>query len=404
MADRRFEKVLWLTRWPPHKPLRGGAIDYSRHLVRALSDLIHVEVLAFRRASVDPIDAASLTWRLVPSSPPRSARSVLSTLPNVAFRHAADRSAKDYVDQILDSARTADAIVVDFIAMFWIMPHLQPLRERLPVVVLNHNHEAALRRLMAAKSGTPHLAALLALDAWKAGRLETSANRSADGFVALTEADRGAIAGLAGTPGVVVMPGYTGPVVEERRIGLDARRVCILGGHAAPHKKMVLRKVLDAIEAADLPPNLVIDVVGDGEATPHARNPRFNFMGYVDDIDAYFQTVSLGILPDVIGGGFKLRALDHVFRRVPMLAARTALDGMGLRPGLDYFEADGLPALAAAIPAILADLPALNATQESAFANYAGRFEWAARARDLHAFLRDLPRSAASPRSGSLAA
>ena len=104
---------LWLTRFAPFAPLKGGAFDYSRDLILSLSQRGNVEVLAFESEAVVPPEADSVQWETLPHSDPSQLNSLLSLLPNVAFRNV-DRA---YLDRVIERAANVDAIFVDFIAI-----------------------------------------------------------------------------------------------------------------------------------------------------------------------------------------------------------------------------------------------------------------------------------------------
>lgn len=392
--------ILWLTRWAPYPPLHGGDMIYSRDLLESLAHAAPVEALAFAREGVTPPSRDGLNWTFINSAPPHRALSLLSTLPNVAFRHAEPA----YLEAALARARQARAVVVDFLGLFDVGLKLIARRDagmgrsRPPVILLQHNHEYAVRSQMTAGERAPGLKAALALDTLKARRLEYAALRACDGVIACTPADAEAFARIApGTPSVVAMPPYRGQSAPPRIIGPETpRRILLLGSHEAHHKRMVLLHTLEALDRSGLQHDAAVDVVGPGEkASLEARYPGFNFRGYVDDLDAYLATVRLGLIPDEIGGGFKLRALTHAFRRVPMLAVESALNGMGFTPGRDFVAATDVAEAARIAVTLLDDFDRLNAVQASAFQTCQATFDWADRGRDIAAFIDGLQRASA---------
>ena len=385
---------LWLTRWAPYSPLKGGDIDYSRELIHSLAACEAVQGLVFSAPGVTPVTSENLTWRQIDDKERPRFASLISLLPNVASRHVS----RPYFEAAVAAARTSDAVFVDFIGLFWLVA---PLVERLqsemgsgrpPVLVIDHNFEHDIRRQMARNERSAPMRALLTLDAWKAGRLERRANAVADGLVANTDADGQAFAKIVETPSVTVTPGYAGLRLPPRVIGPDTpARVCILGSHEAHHKKMVLEMTLEALARRQVEKQCIIDVVGAGDNEGFkAKYPGFNFYGYVDDISAYLATVRFGLIPDEIGGGFKHRALMHAFQRTPMLAVHKALAGMGFTPGQHYAGVETLDDMAQAIPTLLNDFERLNQLQRDAYQHCENAYDWADRGRILHAFVQGL--------------
>lgn len=380
-----LKPILWLTRWPPYSPLRGGDIDYSRELLENLATLTPVHALAFDVGFTPPNSNGRLRWTLVRGQERSMVSSVVSPHPNVAHRH----HSADYLAAAVKAADGCSAIVVDFIGMFGFAEPLKKLLSRPsapPIIVIDHNYEHAVRRQMAKAEMRPWLKVALAWDAFKAGRLETSVLQLSDGVVALTDADSMALKPISGgKPTITIPPGYEGPVLRERNISeVTPRRLVVLGGHEAQHKKMVLERALEALNERGIQHRLIVDIVGPGShADLERRFDGFNFMGYVDDLPAYMSSVRLGFIPDEIGGGFKLRALSHAFLRTPMLAVDQALNGMGFTSGRDYFGFDNLAAAAAGVEPIIDDFARLNTVQEAAFALCNEQYNWAERGRDL---------------------
>ena len=385
---------LWLTRWAPYLPLKGGDIDYSRELMKSLAACAPVHGLVFAAPGVTPAPDPGLTWQEVRFNEPPRMASLASRLPNVAFRH----ESAAYLDAAVEAAKGAEAVFVDFIGLFWLV---KPLIRRLdaamgqrrpPVLVVDHNFEHAIRRQMVVNEHFLPMRALLALDAWKAGQLEREANAIADGLVANTDADAEAFAQIVKTPSVTVTPAYAGRRLPPRVIGAETpARICILGAHEAHHKKMVLDMTLAALTKRGVEKTCIIDVVGAGDSTAFkAKYPGVNFQGFVDDISDYLATVRFGLVPDEIGGGFKHRALMHAFQRTPMLALYKALAGMGFTSGEHYMGVETLDDMAAAIPALLTNFELLNRIQTNAYLHCEHAYDWADRGQTLHGFVQTL--------------
>ena len=390
--------LLWLTRWAPYAPLKGGDIDYSRELMHSVAARTPVHGLVFSAPGVEPPPHPGLSWTQLPAHEPPRLLSLLSPLPAVAFRH----QDKSYLAEAvrLAEAERPQALLVDFIGLFGLVA---PLRTALVrrmgvarprVLVVDHNFEHNIRQQMAANELRPHMHAALVYDAWKAGRVERLANGAADALVANTDADKALFAQVVDTPGVTVTPAYSGRKLPPRLIGPETpRRICILGGHEAHHKKMVLELTLAALQRRGVERECEVDVIGPGDSTFFTRKyPGVRFQGFVDDVASYLKTVRFGLIPDEIGGGFKHRALMHAFHRTPMLALNKALAGMNFKPGEDYVGVDTLDEMAAVIPGLLDDFETLNHVQASAFELCEGSYDWADRGRLLFDYIAAMAR------------
>lgn len=377
--------ILWLARYAPLPPANGGDAQYSRHLIQAVAKLTKVDVLCFSDAAIEP-GTYGATWHSVPRQRHSRIAGLFSPLPDVAYRHA--QSA--FIRKAIELAATVDTVFVDHMGLFWMVPILMRNRASAKsprIVVLNHNYEGALREEMAAAAGNPVSRLVLRFDANKAAALERRANLLADGSTVISAVDQSEFARIAPeTPSLLVMPGYDGPVVPERRIDEHTDlRICVLGGRGSLQKKIVLKLILGELVRQGVPQRYTLDVVGGGDASGF-EGTGINFLRYVEDISEYLSTVRLGLIPDEVGGGFKLRLLTHVFHRVPMLGLRKAIAGSTLRPGADYADAASITDLVAQIDGLVSDVDRLNELQNSAFSHCANRFSWDDRGSDLAEF------------------
>ena len=314
---------------------------------------------------------------------------MVSPLPNVAFRHRSEA----YLKAAIAAAREADAVFVDFIGLF---QFVAPLRRALESMGDRRSSSSTIisSTAYAVRWCWPRNPQPCAL-CWPMTPGRPAANRIADALLPNTPADEALFKTVTTKPMQVIMPAYAGPRAPARVIDQTTpRRILILGNHDAHHKRMVLERTLAALSAKGIERLCTVDVVGGGEtASFEARYPGFNFYGYVENLESYLQTVRFGLIPDEIGGGFKIRALTHAFQRVPMLAVRSALNGMGFTAGRDFEVAENLDQLAGQIPALLEDFPRLNQLQDAAYRHCETAFDWGERGRTLHAFVSQLPRS-----------
>ena len=388
---------LFLTRFPSYFPQAAADFTYARGLLHALAAIRPVQALAFDRPDLAMEDHPGVTWHIVQHTEPPRWKSLLSLLPSTADRHVNSR----YLEAAIDLARMSDAIIVDFIAMYWcvepIRRALSGMADRPPIIVVTHNHEQSVRWQMVQAETSPVMRTALSLDAWKASRLERETIRRVDGFTAITAADEAALAAESGTPAVVLTPGYEGVRVPSRVIGPDVPpTISIMFNHGSHHKRMALQIALAKLSERGLDRRYRIDVVGGGDNTAFERDfPHFRFMGFVDDLEAYLAGTRLGLVPDPIGGGFKTRVLGYGFNRVPMLALHHAMAGMGFVDGRHMVGVDTLEEMADQVPILLEDFDRLNALQNAAFDHCAANFSFAERGSDLHRFAQALRTRAA---------
>jgi hypothetical protein len=106
-------------------------------------------------------------------------------------------------------------------------------------------------------------------------------------------------------------------------------------------------------------------------------------------MEAEFAKTRLALLSEPNGGGFKLKALDYVFHRVPMVVESGSMTGLPLANGGGVLEFVDTHALVDGALTVLDDLDALNRVQEDAFERCAGSFDWEDRGRALRGAVLD---------------
>ena len=95
--------------------------------------------------------------------------------------------------------------------------------------------------------------------------------------------------------------------------------------------------------------------------------PGIQFTGRVDDIGTYLGSSRIGIIPEEVGGGFKLKILDYVFRRVPVFSLKEAMSQVPLVDGESASLFESMDALCQGIVDAIDDTDRLNRLQENAF-------------------------------------
>jgi glycosyltransferase involved in cell wall biosynthesis len=388
-------QCLWLTLADP-EPATNGQLIYSKGLIEAACragaslTVIGLARPENPRASVDP---RGIDWRLADEPRIFVRRRLLSRDPTVAQRGSPE------LVRVLERAlaeRSWDAVVFDSICAGWALRRVMRRRARSArpprIVYIAHNHEVTVaRRIAAAAQGLRRI--LKEIDFLKVIDLERRLISAADIVTSNTPDDcRRFAADSAGRPIVFLPPGYGGPRVASRKIDGDVpRRAILVGSLDWPPKRISLESFLAAatkpLLRAGIELQIVGEIAGDYLADLRRRFPSVDFVGPVTDVRPYMQDARVALVPDLLGG-FKLKGLDYVFNRLPILAMRIALPGMPLEDGRSIGLFDSHSALAEGVVALIDDFADLNARQECAYAACADRFDWDRIGRHLMAHLR----------------
>ena len=130
-----------------------------------------------------------------------------------------------------------------------------------------------------------------------------------------------------------------------------------------------------------------LQVVGSAEEAFLQRLRRkavaTRFTGRVEDIDPFMQQARVALVPERHGGGFKLKVLDYVFNRMPILALDGSVAGVPLRHEESILYYPDYEALARGVLRVIDDCERLNGLQDHAFSACRNAFDWGSRGRQL---------------------
>jgi hypothetical protein len=363
---------LWLTLADP-EPAVNGQFIYSAGLINAIAaagaDLSIVGLA--RTGAPQRFNSSAIEWRLFNEQQRSKLIKVLSPLPLVSLI-----TVTPAIEQTIDTCLAAgeiDTVVFDSIAVGWALPILlrQKRQKQLKIVYLSHNHETTVARQIASSSAGIKGAGL-ALDALKVAKLERRLVTKADLVTANDPADCERFNEMAPRrPVIFLPPGYSGPTVPSRQLdGSLPRRAVVVGSFNFPPKRHSLEAFLSCAAPLLAAAKIELQIVGGAEASYldslRRRFPTIEFTGFVEDVKPFMANARVALVPDLLGG-FKLKAFDYVFNRIPILAMDIAVPGMPLEDGRSIRLFSSHQALAEGLVNIIDDVSVLDAQQNMAF-------------------------------------
>lgn len=374
---------LWIARDLPFA-LDAGDKTYSANMARSLQQTgVSVRMLGFQ----EPNTAKPQDWVVdtvaIPGQKHQNGRALFSRLPIAAAIHVTSAYRAVLDEQLQNSW---DVIVLDSYGSGWALDRcMRSARAgRKPALVyLSHNHEETLWRAMAADSKAM-LPKKLAL--WqnycKVRALERRMVQSVDLVATITGEDAQTYtAQAAGKRTVVLTPGYSGWVAPERRIDEQCPpRVVLVGSFRWVVKQENLRQFLESADQRFKSEGIHFDVIGDipkelrDALQPHLRATRLH--GFVQDIAPFFSSARMAVVPELIGGGFKLKFLDYIFGRVPVASLSAAAAGLPEAVRAHVLCREDLRQLVEAIVEFIAKPAQLDLMQQQAFEQARALFKW----------------------------
>ena len=374
---------LWLARERPF-PLDSGDRIYTARLARALAEAgADLTFTGYAADDAPPPSDWPVRFVRVEGTPHSKWRALASTQPLVAAVHATP-TYRALLDRLL--TERWDFIVLDQYGMGWALDACLRARgaARGPLLVhIAHDHEASLSEaLFRGYRGAPLKRALLWQNHLKIRVAERRLARRVDLLSAITAEDAERFGRDAPDTTVLTLtPGHDGaPVAAAAPRASLQRRVLLVGSFQWLVKQHNLQRFVAAADPVFERHGIVLDVIGSmppGLAASLREQLRATRLhGFVDDIAPWLAGARLAVVPEELGGGFKLKFLDYVFGRVPV----ATLDGAaaGLPPALRaaMLRRADLPALVQAIVETIDDGPRLDEMQRQAALVARALFRW----------------------------
>ena len=390
-------KILLLTPQLPYPPRQGTTIR-NYNLIRELAQHHTIDLLTFL-APGDALDVNSPLHGLcrhigalpqpVRSSTQRALDTLRSPLPDMGLR-LQSAPMHDLVQRWVQTNQY-DLVQIEGIEMAQyglravgkvddkLTPNYSQGRQAdqkqmvaRPILVFDdHNCEYLLQKRNALTDlSLPRrwAAAAYSLVQWqKLVRYEAHICRQADVVLAVSDADKAALAHLApGQPITVVSNGirvreYQGAPSSTPQAGVSGRFNLVFTGKMdyRPNIDAVLwfgRQVLPLIQART--PEVCFQIVG---MNPHPRldvlraNPAIEIVGAVSEAQPYIQNAAVYVIPMRVGGGTRFKALEAMACARPIVSTTLGVEGIPVRDGQELLLADSPQTFADAVVRLLDD-------------------------------------------------
>ena len=394
-------RCLWLTRKYP-RPINSGELIYSNGMISAFAETgVALTVIAHDNEETPVGDGSEASryrddqgveWRLGHPTLGGRLGSLVTRWPADSYR-LRNGGPADALSTALGEGGW-DVIVIDHAAMGWALDPILAGRNgsgRPKVVYLSHNHEAKIRREIAhhSTSETFPKRFALKLDADKYARQEQDLCRRADLVTAITGFEVAAYREeFPHQSFEILTPGYDGERHPDHQITEDTpRRVVMSGSFEWIAKRMNLEEFLEVAAAPFAAAGIELQIVGKTEEAFREsiarRYPSVDFVGRVPEMSPYLLDARMGLIVETLGGGFKLKALDYLFHRLPLAGLRHAVEGLPHESPDEVLLVDTLSDLVDEVTAAVDEVPRLNRMSGASFRKCEAAFRWRDRGQAL---------------------
>jgi glycosyltransferase involved in cell wall biosynthesis len=357
-------RILWLSHFVPW-PLRLGAAIRSYHLIEALAREHEVSFLGLCQRSLAPQSAVEEARAALARS---CARVELLPIPSERgplHRHrilARSLLGRSYDEVWLSSRELGRALVREqtrfgpdavHLDTLGLLQHVQT-SPPVPVVMNHHNVESQMMWRRAEKSRFQPAAWLLRGQARRLEQLERRAAERCAVHLTVSGLDAERLRAVAPAVRTHVVPnGVDVGYFDGRRSSaqIAPHSMVFVGGMDwYPNRDAVgwfLENVFPAVKSAF--PSATFTVVGRGSQAIERKSDGVLGTGEVADIRPFVARSAVFVCPIRDGGGTRLKVLDALAQRIPLIATPLAVEGIDVRDGDQAVLAETGPTFAAGI-------------------------------------------------------
>lgn len=372
-------KILFLSRWYPYPPSNGSKLRIL-NLLRGLRSEHQLTLFTLADDVVDepPLELSAICERVVsfarPTFDPRATASLLglfSSVPRslVATHHAG------FADAVRREIEVGQYDLV--IASQWAMaPYVLDVPS---VPAIFEEVELGLFTSAVDAAQSPAIRLRRWLTVWKLGRyLRQILPRFAACTVA-SEVEAGLVRRLAPGHLVVVTPNGVDVGSYQHVVTSPRPQSMIFTGalsYSANYEaaQWFLSEVLPLIR--ERRPDAHVTVTGDPGDRTLPGFAGVQFSGFVDDVRPLVASAWVSVVPLLSGGGTRLKMLEAMALRTPVVATRKGAEGLDVVSGRDVLLADTPQAFADAVVRVLEDRSLREDLAERAFEVVSSRYDW----------------------------
>ncbi len=357
-------RLLFLTYEIP-APLNNGDRIYTANLLRRLKiGGHHLSLVAFRREdgcvgrdrddrdhARQRLDELASRVTLVNFRAKTHVRAFFSLLPGML----ANRFSRDLIHtalRVLDQEGPFDAVIVNHFKMAFVAEALRARVPAVPTVLITHNAEALLSMSVYRNHTQPLKKVPYLLDWLKTMYHEPRYLKMYDVVTAICERDHLVFTRAYGLPTVRLVPPGIDSAAYPADLPVPSRDkgAIVCGTFLWEPKRLNLLTLLGAKSFPLLKQN-GIDLYVVGQADPafvkavNRKHPGVIMTGRVSDVREYYRRCSVALLPEVMGGGFKLKLLEAAALKRAVVALKNAVTSPGFVAGTHYAEAEDMDQL-----------------------------------------------------------
>ena len=318
------------------------------------------------------------------------ARSWLSPLPADLWRWCVPALRAEATRRLVSSA--TDLCVADFL---YAIPNV-PTPGAVPIVLFEHNVEYMIWKRLRDTAPSTWRRTLLEVEWRKMRRYEARACVRTAGVITVSELDRRLLAAAAPGARLTSIPTgvdtiYFAPNGTAEHPG----RLVFTGSMDWYPNEDAILYFVDAIlpDIRREVPHVSLEVVGRNPSDrlqAAASSVGVHVTGIVEDVRPHVRAAEVYIVPLRVGGGTRLKIFEAMAMRKAVVSTTVGAEGLPLRPGQHFLQADKPAEFAQAVVALLRDRARREDLAQAGRRLVEERFSWSQVAREFESACREV--------------
>ncbi|MCP4601425.1 MAG: glycosyltransferase family 4 protein [Proteobacteria bacterium] len=261
----------------------------------------------------------------------------------------ANRYSRRYVRAILDilaREEPFDAILVNHFKMSWLIKAIRPCAGDAAMILLTQNAEAPLCKTVYVNHENPVRKFAFYLDWLKMRRYEPRYLKQYDAVTAISREDADYFSRQYSLPNIAVVTpgidlfGYPSNSPDPSK----QKAVIVCGSFLWEPKKLNLLHLLNCEKFHLFAENHITLIIA-GNADPafvrhvNATYRGVKMTGWTPDVREHYAHCSIALIPEIMGGGFKLKIIEAAALKKAIVGLKGAVAAPGFENGTHFLEA-----------------------------------------------------------------
>lgn len=344
-----MKRILFLTYENPFTRFSGDSI-YTANILDAMRELgLSIDILYYNSNRIQPEipTLEAKTFRLTKSVEffriPKWTL-IFSHLPGMI----ASRRKKSYLRQVqgLINDFEYDGVFINHFRMSFV---IDVVPKDYKTIYISHNSEYKLSLNNASQEYRLVHKAVYLWDAIRTYFYEKKVIQAIDSFTAICEYDLNALHSYKTVSSCILRPVLSpgNDFVDFEKFKLELKNLIVVGSYTwGPKAQNIIRLVKEFKRASMSTKGFRLLIVGRIEETLMQKlteiEPKVEVSGLVDDIEKYYNEASIAIIPEAMGGGFKLKVAEAALRCKAIVSIKGAINACNLKVNAHYLEFENL--------------------------------------------------------------